>query len=307
MGFGSDGGGDRQRYGRGIALMLLSIGFYSTMIATIKHVAADYSVFQILFFRNLFFLPLIVPIVAASGGMAALRTARPGLHLLRNTASVTGHLCIFFALGVMALADVSAIQFTSSLMVTALAALVLRDAVGWRRWLAVFAGFAGVLIMVPPTGAVEPAALAILFGTFCYAVMVITTRILGRSDTVGAIAFYQAMAGILVGAIALPWVWLTPSWTDLLLLILVGLLGGGAQLGLVSALKAAPPPVLAPFDYTIMLWAVAYDVVLWDTLPSVRTLAGAAVIATAGIYIAQRESAFAQTLWRAIRSRRGRG
>ena len=160
-----------QRYGRGIALMLLSIGFYSTMIATIKHVAADYSVFQILFFRNFFFLPLIVPIVLASGGMAALRTARPGLHLLRNTASVTGHLCIFFALGVMALADVSAIQFTSSLMVTALAALVLRDTVGWRRWLAVFAGFAGVLIMVPPTGAVEPAALAILFGTFCYAVM----------------------------------------------------------------------------------------------------------------------------------------
>ena len=238
--------------------------------------------------------------------MAALRTARPGLHLLRNTASVAGHLCIFFALGVMALADVSAIQFTSSLMVTALAALVLRDAVGWRRWLAVFAGFAGVLIMVPPTGAVEPAALAILFGTFCYAVMVIATRILGRSDTVGAITFYQAAAGVLVGAIALPWVWLTPSWTDLLLLILVGLLGGGAQLGLVGALKAAPPPVLAPLDYTIMLWAVAYDVVLWDAVPSVRTLAGAAVIAAAGLYIAQRESAFAQTLWSAIRYRRGR-
>jgi drug/metabolite transporter (DMT)-like permease len=304
MSSGSGGGGDGQNYGRGIALMMLSIGFYSGMIAAIKHVAADYSVFQILFFRNLFFLPLIIPIVAASGGFAALRSERPGLHLLRNTASVTAHLCIFFALGVLALADVSAIQFTSPLIVTALAALVLRDTVGWRRWLAVFVGFAGVLVMVPPTGEVEPAALIVLLATLCYGVMVITTRMLGRTDTVGAIAFYQAMAGILVGTIALPWVWLTPGWGDLLVLALVGALGGCAQLGLVAALKAAPPPVLAPFDYTIMLWAVGFDVLLWDTVPSLRTLVGAAVIASAGLYIAQRESGVFQLLRDAIRPRR---
>lgn len=282
--------GGRRHYGRGIAIMFASIGAYACMIATIKQVTADYSLFQILFFRNLFALPLILPMVLATGGLATLRSRRPGLQVLRASISVAGHLCLYVGLGALALADVSAIQFTGPILVTALSALILREPVGPRRWLAVIAGFAGVLIMVPPTGAVNPAALIVLAGTFCYAGMVILTRILTGTDNVATIAFYQAAVGLLFSLVVLPWVWTTPSAGDLLILALVGLFAGLAQLGLVGALKYAPPPVLAPFDYTIMLWAIGFDVLLWHVLPTTQTLLGAAVIAAAGLYIAQRES-----------------
>ncbi len=281
--------GGRRHYGRGIAILFASIGAYACMIATVKQVA-DYPAFQILFFRNLFALPIFLLLVQASGGLASLRSRRPGLQIARGLVSVSGHILLYLGIGSLALADVSAIQFTGPILVTALSALVLREPVGRRRWLAVLAGFAGVLIMVPPTGEVNPAAILVLAGTFCYAGMVIITRILTGTDQVGTIAFYQAAVGLLVASAALPWVWITPGAGDLALLALVGLFAGLAQLGLVSAIKYAPPQVLAPFDYTIMLWAIGLDLLLWHVLPSGQTLAGAAVIAAAGLYIAHRES-----------------
>ena len=299
-GAGTKGGG--RRYGRGIALALLSVGFYCGMTATMKQVTADYSVFQILLFRHLFALPMILPMLLAAGGVSDLRTRRPRLHLLRNSVIIIGHLCLITGLGELALTDVSAIQFTAPLMVTALSALFLRESVGPRRWAAVLAGFAGVLVMVPPAGDVRPAALIILLGTFCYAAMIIMTRLLAATDTVAAIAFYGMLAGVLAGLIALPWVWITPSPADLLLLILVGLFGGLAQLTIVAALKRAPPPVLAPFDYTIMLWAVGLDLVLWRATPSLQTLAGAAIVAAAGLYVAHREAGFGLIFGTAFRS-----
>ncbi len=302
MGSGAAMKGGRPGYGRGIAMALLAVGFYSGMTATMKHVTADYSVFQILLFRNLFALPIILPILLAAGGISALRSRRPGVHLLRGLIIVVGHLCLIIGLGELALADVSAIQFTAPLMVTALSALILREHVGWRRWAAVLVGFAGVLIMVPPTGDVKPAVLIVLLGTSCYAMMVVATRVLAATDSVGAIAFYGMLAGALVGLIAQPWVWVTPSLADLLVLILVGLFGGLAQLTLVAALKQAPPPVLAPFDYTIMLWALGLDLVFWQATPSLRTLAGAAIIAAAGLYVAHREAGFGLIFGTAFRS-----
>jgi drug/metabolite transporter (DMT)-like permease len=198
-------------------------------------------VFQILFFRNLFALPMILPTVLAGGGLATLATRRAPLHLLRGSVSVSGHLGLYWAIGFLALADVTAIQFTGPLMVTALSALVLHEAVGPRRWLAVIVGFAGVLIMVPPTfagvlimvpptGEISLAALVVLAATLSYAVMVILTRVLTATETVGAIAFYQAAVGLTVGLSGLAWAWTTPSWGDFLLLALVGIWAGLAQL-----------------------------------------------------------------------------
>ena len=300
MSSGAAGKEDKQRYGRGIALAILSVAFYASMIASIKQVTTDYSVFQILFFRNLLALPIIIPIALAVGGPRSLLTNRIPLHLLRISISMTSHLCLFIGLGTLALVDVSGIQFTAPLMVTALAALVLREHVGAWRWIAVLVGFAGVMVMAPPTGAFNPAVLIVLFGTLCYAGMVITTRILVRTDPVGTIALYQALVGTAVGLVALPWVWTTPSVSDFLVLVLVGFLAGFAQLCLVGALKVAPPPVLAPLDYTVMLWAVGFDVILWHTVPSFQVLSGAAIIAAAGLFIAHRETAFFHSLWRAL-------
>ncbi len=128
--------------------------------------------------------------------------------------------------------------------------------------------------------------------------MIILTRVLTATEAIGTIAFYQAAVGLTVGLGGLAWAWTTPSWGDFFLLALVGVWAGLAQLTLISALKRAPPPVLAPFDYLIMVWAIGLDLVFWQAFPSSRTLIGAAVIASAGLYIAQRESGFVQIVWR---------
>ena len=285
--------------------MLGSLACFSCMTAAIKQVTTDYSVLQILFFRNAVMLPFVVLFLYRRGGLGAFRSRRPGLQACRNGIQVVGNLLLFTALADLALADATAIQFTAPLMVTAIAAVFLGDAVGWRRWSAVGLGFVGVLVMLPPGGEIKTASLVLLVSTACYATMVALTRVLAKTDPVAVIFFYLTLTGTLVGGLALPWVWVTPPPLELLYLLLVGLLGGLAQLCLVGALRFAAPPVLAPFDYTLMLWAVGLDLLIWQALPTAQTLAGAAIIAAAGLYVAQREAAVFSRLRRRLGRRAG--
>lgn len=294
---------EQPRLGLGIALMLVCVGFFAAMSVTVKFLAADYSTWQIVLFRNMVPLPIIFLIVVSMGGLAALRTRQPGKHLLRNGMSLVSHLLLFHGLGFLALADASAIQFMSPLMVTALSALILKEKVGPRRWFAVFAGFCVVVLMVAPSGNVQWASLMVLASTVLYGLMVITTRVLSRTDSAGVIFFYLSFIGTLASAAAMPFVWVTPPLEDLGLLFLVGVFGGLAQFTLVSAVRLVAPSILAPFEYTLIIWAVGFDVVLWHVNPAAATLIGATIIAMAGLYIAQRESQFATRLWAAMCAR----
>ena len=291
-------------YGRGILLMLLAIGCFSTMTAMVKLLSDDYSVFQILFFRNMVPLPIVFTFLLMSGGLAAFRSRRPGLQVLRNSIAVVSNLCLFYALGRLALADATAIQFSSPLIVTALSALILRDHVGLRRWVAVVLGFLVVLFMVAPSGSVQAASFVLLLATFFYATMVVITRVLSKYDSVPVMFFYLTLIAGLVSGATMPWFWITPSGGDLLLLLMVGLFGSSAQFFLMCAIKVTPPAVIAPFEYTLMLWAVGFDILIWQAWPTAATLVGAAVIAGAGLYIAQRESQFASLLWTALRTKK---
>jgi len=284
--------------------MLLCVGFFSSMSATVKLLAGDYSTWQIILFRNLIPLPIVFLVVVGRGGLDRLSTTRPGLHFVRNAFALLSNLLLFFGLGYVALADASAIQFTSPLFVTALSALVLGDRVGPRRWIAVFGGFCVILFMVAPSGEVQWASLILLASTLLYGSMVIATRILSRTDSSGVIFFYLCLAGTLVSAAVMPWVWITPGAADLLLLVLVGVFGGLSQWTLVNAVRMVSPAILAPFEYSLILWAVGFDILLWQMQPSATTLIGAAIIAVAGLYIAQRESGFATRLLSSLRQRR---
>lgn len=289
------------RLGLGIVLMLLCVGFFSSMSATVKLLTEDYSTWQIVLFRNLVPLPIVFLVVVGRGGLGVLATSRPGLHLVRNGFALLSNLLLFFGLGFVALADASAIQFTSPLFVTALSALVLGFRVGPRRWIAVFAGFCVIIFMVAPSGEVQWASLILLASTLLYGSMVIATRILSRTEPSGVIFFYLCLCGTLVSAVIMPWVWITPTGADLALLLLVGVFGGLSQWTLVNAVRLVSPAILAPFEYTLILWAVGFDILLWQVQPSAATLIGAGIIAVAGLYIAQRESGFATRLWSDIR------
>jgi drug/metabolite transporter (DMT)-like permease len=278
-------------YVRGIGLLALSVAFFAIMNAIIKHLAATYPTMQMVFFRNLLaFVPLL-PFLIHAGGLEALRTRRPLAHAFRALVGISAMAGFFYAYGRLPLAGVVAIGFAAPLFMTALSVPLLKETVGIRRWLAVAIGFVGVLVMVKPgSGVFEPAALTALAATLGVALVFIAVRSLSRTEGSATIVFYFTLSGTAVSGAFLPWHWVTPDALGLALLVLVGLLGGAAQMCMTQALKLAPVSVVSPFEYTSLLWAVGFDVALWGVAPATNTLFGAALVIATGLYILHRET-----------------
>ncbi|BBK41422.1 membrane protein [Allostella vacuolata] len=277
--------------GRGIVLMLAAVACFVVMDALIKWLSATYPTLQVVFFRSLFALVPIAVLIAQQGGIARLRTERPGLHALRCLVGFGSMLCFFHAFRVMPLADVIAIGFAAPLFVTALSVPLLKEKVGIRRWSAVVVGFAGVLIMVRPgVDIFEVGAGIALLGTVLYSLAMILMRDLGRTDSTAAITFYFTMSGTIVAGLAMPFSWVQPVGLDWALLILVGLIGGVAQLLMTQAFRLTPVAVIAPFDYTAMLWGTALGYMVWGEIPDALLWVGAAIVAASGLYIVYRET-----------------
>ena len=276
---------------RGIALMLSAVLVYSAMDALIKWLAAGYPVMQIVFFRSIFaFIPCAI-LIARSGGFASLATRRPGAHVLRSMLGVVAMVCMFYAFSVMPLADVVAIGFSAPLFLTVLAVPLLGETVGWRRWSAVGVGFAGVLVMVRPgIGVFDAATLIPLLGALCMALSMIAVRRLCATETSISILFYFTLTTTAVSGAVLPFQWVTPDAGDLALLACVGLLGGAAQLAMVEAFRNAEASLLAPFDYSAMLWVALFGYLVWGVLPDAWIMTGAAIVIASGLYILRREA-----------------
>ena len=277
--------------GRGIVFMLAAVACFVVMDALIKWLSATYPTLQVVFFRSLFALVPIAVLIAQQGGIARLRTGRPGLHALRCIVGFGSMLCFFHAFRVMPLADVIAIGFAAPLFVTALSVPLLKEKVGVRRWSAVVVGFVGVLIMVRPGADIfEVGAGIALLGTVLYSLAMILMRDLGRTDSTAAITFYFTMSGTIVAGLAMPFTWVQPAGFDWALLILVGLIGGVAQLLMTQAFRLTPVAVIAPFDYTAMLWGTALGYMVWGEVPDALLWVGAAIVAASGLYIVYRET-----------------
>jgi drug/metabolite transporter (DMT)-like permease len=279
----------------GIGLIVLAVAFFAVMNVFIKHLSATYPTMQIVFFRNLLaFVPLL-PFLMHAGGIAALRTRRPLGHAFRSLVGLAAMAGFFYAYGRLPLADVVSIAFAAPLFMTALSVPLLKETVGVRRWSAVVIGFIGVLIMVKPgSGVFEPAALVALVAAFGVALVFISIRSLSATEGSATIVFYFTLFGTVVSGAFLPWHWAAPDAWGLLLLCIVGLLGGAAQMCMTNALKLAPVAVVAPFEYTSLLWAVGFDLALWGRAPARNTLVGAALIVATGLYILHREAVIAR-------------
>ena len=276
---------------RGIALMTATMALMSVMDALVKWLAADYPTVQIVFFRSLFaFVPLGV-LVFRDGYASALRVRSPLWQGLRCLAGLGAMITFFHALGLMPLADVIAIAFAAPLFVTALSVPILREVVGLRRWTAVGIGFLGVLIMIEPgPGVFRPVALIPLVAALFYALAMVLTRRLTRTETSVSIVFYYAVVATLASGAVLPFYWVTPDLVDFCLLASVGLVGGVGQILLTSAYRHAEASTLAPFDYTAMIWAVLLGYFIWEEIPGVNIWIGVLVVAASGIYIVHREA-----------------
>lgn len=283
----------------GIALRVTAISFFAVMAAAIK-LAADrgVSLVELIFARNLFALPVVAGWVTIGPGWGAVRTHRPMAHLTRAGIGLCSMMLTFLALTLLPLADATTIGFSSPLFATLLSAMVLGEAVGRHRWLAVAAGFAGVALAMQPGGTPLPAiGLAVaLLSAFANGVVNVTLRQIGMTEGVAATVFWFNVACLLASGLAVTAFARPHDWQTWALLVGTGLAGGVAQICNTGSLRLAPVSVVAPFDYLQLVWAVAIGWALWRTTPSPAMLAGGTLIVASGLY----------TLWREQRLRRVR-
>ncbi|MFC7331783.1 DMT family transporter [Rhodocista pekingensis] len=285
-----------------VGSMALAIFLFASMNAMVKALGDTYPLSQIVFFRAFFALISIWPMVRAAGGLHSLRTEHPWGHAWRCGAGVTAMACGFAAIMLLPLANAAALSFTAPLFTTVLAVLILGERVRWRRTLALVLGFCGVLVMLSPKlgltgdapatatteGMVLGSVLA-LAGAASAALAMISIRRLSATEPSTTIVFWFMVTACVASGILLPFQFVVPDLKGLVLLVTIGLFGGVAQLLLTRAYRSAPVAVVAPFDYTAMLWATLYGYLIWDEVPETAVWIGAAIVIGSGVYITLRE------------------
>ena len=271
--------------------MLLQAFLFSAMDALVKLATVRHPTGQIIFFRNLFALVPLYFFIRQAGGLGILRTQRLGQHILRSLGGIASMFCLFLAYAYMPLADAIAIATAGPIFLTALSVPLLGEHVGWRRWAAVFAGFIGILIITRPgSGVFGVAALLPLAGAFFYALAMVQIRKLSTSEPPARIVFYFTIAAVVLGGASLPWQWVTPTPLSLVYLVGIGLVGGFAQMAMTHAFRLAPVAVVAPFDYTALVFATGFGYAIWGQIPDRFVWAGAAIVIASGLYILHRET-----------------
>lgn len=285
----------KERVGVGIVCAVVGIAFMALFDALAKFLGEGYHVVQLVFFRNFFGLLFVLLLVARSGGLGSLRSRHPVLHGLRAAFALGATFSFFIGLQFMPLAEAFALTFTGPIFITVLSIPVLGEAVGPRRWTAVLVGFVGVVIMLRPgSEALRVEALLPLTAALCYAFIMLLSRKLSRREPVGTVMFWTAVIGTLASGVALPFEWLAPTPRDWALFILLGLLGSLTMWFMTLAYRHAPAAVVAPFDYTILLWGVIIGWLVWHELPAPEIWPGAAILIGCGLYITHRETRVAR-------------
>lgn len=287
---------------KAIGFKLISALLFAAMSALVRQLGDVAPVGQMVFFRSAFAVLPVAVIYAIRGELrSALYTGRPLGQVGRGTLSVCGMFTNFSALTRLPLADATAISFASPLITVALAAIVLKERVRIYRWSAVVIGFVGVIVMLIPhfeishyatAGAATMAAVGSVFAltsAICNAGTVIQTRRLTQTETTSSIVFYFSLICAIAGALTLPFAWHSPTARELMALIALGILGGLAHVFLTESYRYAPASVVAPFDYSSMLWALLLGYWMFGELPEALVYVGAAIVTGAGLFVIWRE------------------
>jgi drug/metabolite transporter (DMT)-like permease len=276
----------------GVLLMSLAAFLWVLHDAISKWLMQDYSIYQVLLLRTVFSLLPILIVLRREGGTARLRHARVWVCLGRGCLAVACFSLFLAALPLMPLTDIFAIVMSAPLLISALSALLLKESVTLRRWVAILIGFSAVLVMVRPGGDVtSPGALLVVASVVVYSFAMILTRRLGSTESAGAMTFYSALVFLAVGLIAAPLSWIPLTPIALLLMAATGLLAGSAQYCLTEAFRIAPPSLVAPFEYTSLPWAMLFGFLVWGDVPTTLVLVSAAVVIASGIYVLHDEKA----------------
>lgn len=272
----------------GILLMLAGILLFSLNDVMGKWLVSTYTVGQVLLLRSLAALLVLLPFVWRRPRLL-VHPDRPGLQAARVAVSTAEVGLFYAAAALLPLADVVTYWLAAPIYVAALSPWLLGERLGWRRWTAILVGFAGVLVALGPSAAtLSPAAAFAAAGSLCFALMMITGRTLRGVPDV-SLVFWQSAGALVAGLAMAPFGWVPPSVRDTALLALLGVVALGAHALVNRSLKLAPASVVAPFQYTMLLWAVAFGYLVFGDVPGPATLVGALIIVGAGLFIAHRE------------------
>lgn len=273
----------------GLWLMLAAL-LFSGMVALIKLAGQSLHVTEILLFRQIFMMLLALPVIVG-GFPGSLRSERVGLQLLRIAAASAAMLLGFTAVIHLHLAEAITIGFARTFFITIFAILILGEVVGMRRWSAMVFGFSGVVVVAQPdfSGGMNVYSLMAIGGAACGGLVMVLIRLLSRTDRPITILTYQALG---VGLVVLPpalWFWKTPTLAELALLAAIGAVSALAQVVNIYAFRAGEASAIAPLDYTRLVWATGFGLVLFGEWPGPHVFAGAAIIIAAGLYTMYRE------------------
>ena len=275
----------------GLILMLAGVGLLSTMDALAKWLISErLHVMQLLFVRSLLICIGLWFFYSARGQVRALTARNKRAQWLRGLLGFLAPFCFFSALVYLPLTNSHVVGYGSIFMITIASALVLKEHIGPHRWTAVVIGYVGVLIAIGPTGGGSLVGYAlVLLASAAYAGLFISGKWLSSTETPASLVFYYNLG---VGAVAmlwLPWVWQTPSFSEWAPVVLFALIAVFGQYCMTRAYALADASLLAPLEYTSLLWVVVFDVVIWQTLPAANTLVGSMVIIASSLYVIHRE------------------
>jgi drug/metabolite transporter (DMT)-like permease len=275
---------------RGIALLLASTVFLGTSDATSKYLSQTLPSVEIAWIRFLIFALIMIPAMVPGSPIFALRTRRPVLQIIRGAALLGSSVLFISGLRFLPIAEASATSFVSPLFVTALSIVFLGERVGPRRWLATAAGLVGVLIVIRPgTGAFHPAAIFPVVSALAWASCLILTRLMSGQERAMVTMTYSSIIGFAMLCALVPFVWVRPTWHDILFGTIIGVASTAGQWIVVLAFRYADASVLAPFSYVQLLWVTLLGFVIFGEVPDAWTITGAAFIVASGLYTAHRE------------------
>ncbi|MEK9722558.1 MAG: DMT family transporter [Rhodospirillaceae bacterium] len=276
--------------GKAILCMLAGAALLTANDAVLKWMTGGYHTAQIMFCRGIFIAVPLALLAWRAGGWSALRPVNKKAHALRAAVVVTGTVLFVTGLKYLPLTDAIAITFAGPLFITALAPPLLGEHVGWRRWMAVSAGFIGILIIVRPGGGVfQFAALFALGASLTGACRDLLTRGLSAQESSVSLLATTSLGVVVAGGVVAPFVWTSVKPIDWAWFALGGLLIGAAHFMMIETYRYGQAALVAPFKYSGVIWAALFGYLIWGDVPEPGTVLGVSIVVAAGLYILHRE------------------
>jgi S-adenosylmethionine uptake transporter len=274
--------------GLGILMYLAGVFFFAANDALGKWLVHDFSVGEVMLLRSVGAVPVLLVVALVTRSSLVVHD-QYGLHLLRIVCLAADSFSFYFATRSMPLADVMTFYMAAPLIITALSTIILREKVRWFRWTAVLVGFIGVVIALQPTGAAfTPAAFIALFGATMFGFSIVITRKLRAASWLPLVTWQFIGSGV-IGAAVSSIGWVTPDPVSLALMFLVGIVSAACFVLITKALALAPASLLAPFQYSAILWAAVMGWLVWGDVPTTHIIIGNCVIIASGLVIFWRE------------------